>query len=234
MQTNSLSKKFLGVVKLLFLVLVFFTTFYLLDTVFRVKEIVIDKKNQLNGINAYMNKNLLMLSESSIKNELIIKNPLIKTIEVKKKFPSTIIISIIPEKPLAKLIVGQGFFYLSENGKIIAKTREELDETITINYYQKLNFQSHRTGEFIGYADIMKAVGLITLVEDSGFKVDNVDIGGVDVILFNLGDKNLIFSSVKNIEEQLYQWREIARQFKIEGKSYREVDLRYDKPIVRF
>lgn len=234
MQANSLSKKFFRIVKLFLLALVFFTAFYLLDNLFRVKEVVIDRKNSINGINEFLNENLLLLSENRIKEELLKKNPTVKTIEVKKKYPSTLFFSVVLEESVAKLIVGQGFFYLSGKGKIILKTREGIDGITTINYYQKLNFQSHKPGEILGYDDIMQAIGLIAAIKDSGFKIDNVDIGGVDMILFNLGDKNLIFSSVKNIEEQMYQWREITKKFKIEGRTYKEIDLRYDKPIIRF
>ena len=62
-----------------------------------------------------------------------------------------------------------------------------------------------------------------------------IDIKGQDVILFNLIDnKKIIFSNNKDREAQEYQLELIIRQFKIEGKDFRKIDLRFNKPIVEF
>ena len=54
------------------------------------------------------------------------------------------------------------------------------------------------------------------------------------MLLFNVGEKKIIFSSEKEAGSQLFQLQQIVKQFKVEGRAFKEIDLRYDKPVVRF
>lgn len=234
MLVKSLSKKFYRIVKWLFIVVFFLTVFYFLNEFFLVKEIKIENKISVVGLKEIRGRSIIFLKENELEKFFIEKNPLIESIKIKKIFPSTLQIIIKPEEPLAQLTAEKGFFYLSSEGKILFKTKT-IDQRLTvINYYQKLNYQSFKPGDFLTFNDLKKTLILIDEVKKIGFNIVNVDINGVNMILFNLGDKNIIFSEDKDIEEQIYQCQQIVKQFKLKGKSYKEIDLRYDKPIVRF
>ena len=46
--------------------------------------------------------------------------------------------------------------------------------------------------------------------------------------------KEIIFRNKKEKELQDYQLEFIIRQFKIEGKEFKKIDLRFDRPIISF
>ena len=239
MPQNSSSNKFLNRLKILFFLFLvaslFYGVFYSLDSLFSIKkvEVVSDKKDFI-GISELKKNNLIFLSEEKIIEKIIENNPSIQKVEVEKKYPSTLVLKLTVEKPIANLLVNNGYFYLSQSGKILSKARAANMLLPVINYYQRLNFQSYSAGDFLDFKDIKSALYLTTAVSDLNFKIDNLDIGGVNMIVCNVGDKKIVFSSEKDNELQVYQLAQIVKQFKVEGKQFREVDLRFDKPVVRF
>ena len=147
---------------------------------------------------------------------------------------STLILNITEDKPIGALSVNHGYFYLAANGKILRKTKLFTKNAPQVNFYQKLDFLTYSAGDRLNYKELIMALELIDSFNDLGYKVDKVDIGGTNMILFNQDKKVIIFSSDKKVEEQIYQWQEIVKKFRIEGRLYKEIDLRFDKPIIRF
>ena len=238
MPANSSSKRFSDkirwTVSMIFFSILTFAFIFFLNDFFRIKEIKIINNDFIIGLEEYKNRNLIFISEKNIEENLLKKNSAVNKVSIEKKYPSTLIINVTVEKPLAHLIASQGFFYLSSQGEILSKSKSPDKSLPLIRHYQKLNSQTFKPGDMLGYKDIIQALNLLKAVQEFGFKIDNVDINGVNMILFNLGDKKIIFSSERQVAEQIYQWQQIIKQFKVEGKAFKEIDLRYDKPIVRF
>lgn len=235
-----LKKFFLNFLKIfLFLFFVFF--FFILIkssyNLFFLKEIKIvnEERNYVLGINEIKKMPLFFLDEDNIKNILLKKNPRIKDLKIEKKYPNILIIQIIKDNPIAILVVNNGYFYLNSQGKIVYKSNKINEEKIPlINFYQKLDFQNYYPGKKIEFKEIVLALELLKNMNDLNIKVNSLDITSLDVILFNLENKRVFFNTGKDINTQWYQFEKIFRQFKIEGKDYKEIDLRFDKPIVRF
>ena len=104
-----------------------------------------------------------------------------------------------------------------------------------INYYQKLNFRSFQTGDWIDFKDIKQTLFFVEKLSQLNLIPLTIDIKGQDMLVFNLNDnKTIVFSNSKDKEDQSYQLELIIRQFKVEGKEYKKIDLRFDKPIIQF
>ncbi|KKQ24189.1 MAG: Cell division protein FtsQ [Candidatus Roizmanbacteria bacterium GW2011_GWC2_37_13] len=239
MPANLSSRKFLDKIRsFVFFVIVcllIFIFFYTLNNVFAIKDIEIESdKKDLIGIQELKKSNLIFISQKEIKELIIKKNPEVDKVTIEKEYPSTLILKIKIERPIANLLVNQGYFYLSSFGKILLKSKNPVKELPIINYYQKLNFQSYSAGNVLTYKDIKLTLDLIIGVIDLGFKIVYIDISGVNMLLFNVGEKKIIFSSEKEAGSQLFQLQQIVKQFKVEGRAFKEIDLRYDKPVVRF
>lgn len=217
--------------------LISFSFWYFIDSFFSVKTIVIEglKKNEaLVGLNDFASQSLIVLSEKKVEKDVKAKNPQVKTVSLQKIYPQTIKIRLNLYEPVAAVTANYGYFYLSEDGRILGKNREKNTNLPVINYYQKIDYYSYPVGDWIRYKDILIALNFLKnpFIEEA--KVDSIDINGNNVILFNLNEKKIYFSTEKEVEIQNYEIEQIIRQFKVEGKEFKSLDLRFDKPIIKF
>ena len=241
MSQNILLKKFLNKLKFflffLFLCLLFFSILCFLNQFFLIKniELVSDKKFLLTNKDELINKNLFLINEDETAKKIVFKNPQLKRAVVNKVWPNTLKITVYFYEPTAALIVNQGFFNLSSDGRILAKIKDGQPSLPVINYYQKLNSNSFGTGDRIDYEDIRQTLFFIDKLRQINLVPLTIDIKGQDMLVFNLeSDKEIIFSNKKEKELQDYQLEFIIKQFKIEGKEFKKIDLRFEKPVVTF
>jgi len=241
MSLNTSLMKFLAKTKSLlffpFLCLIFFLMLFFINNFFLIKNIQLTSDRNFSLINKdkLIKKNLFFINPDRIATEIIKENFFVKTATVNKVWPNSLKISVSFYKPCVSLIVNNGLFNLSCDGRILQKIKAGKILLPVINYYQKLNNGSFQTGEWVDYKDIKQALFFIDKLKQLNIIPLAIDIKGQDVILFNLIDnKKIIFSNNKDREAQEYQLELIIRQFKIEGKDFKKIDLRFNKPIVEF
>ncbi len=241
MPQNTLLMKYLKKIKLflfflllcliLFFVLFFFNQFFLVKKI----EIISEKKFLLANQNELLNKNLIFIDQDKIAKKIIKENSLLKDVVVSKAWPDSIKLTVFFYDPVAALIVNNGFFYLSVDGRILSKTKNNQLSLPIINYYQKLNNNFFQIGDRIDYSDIRQTLFYIDKLGQINLRILTIDIKGQDMLVFNLeGDKKIVFSNNKEKEIQTYQLELIIRQFKIEGKEFKKIDLRFEKPVITF
>jgi hypothetical protein len=209
---------------------------FLLYSATEVKTIEIKNSRsdfQISGLGDYKGKNIILLSEKDIAKKIKEKNPLLKKVVVEKKYPETLSITIDFYEGEAELNVGTGFFVLSEDGRILSKNKKRAGTETLVNFYQKLNYYSYSSGDYLNINDINDAVYYIKLLENLGLSVDNLDIKDRDMLLCNIGEKTIIFTTSKSRERQKYELSQIIREFKITGTDYKSIDLRFEKPIIK-
>lgn len=217
-------------------IFVFFIIFFFGDLFFKVKEIQVvgEVKQPPIGLSKLKNKNLLFISRSAVEKILKNDNPLIKDILITKIFPSTLKISLSLYQPTAVLEGADVYFYLAEDGRIILKSKRMETTIPIIHYYQRLNSFSYPVGDWISNKDLMMALYFLRAASDLGFLAERVDIGGDDMIVFKKGEKEIFFTTGKDEKTQKYELEQIIKQFRIEGREFKSLDLRFDKPIIRF
>ena len=84
-----------------------------IDNNFLIKE-----KELKNLLSPFYSKNLLFLKNEEIE-KILMKNSLIESFEIKKKYPNTLKIKIFEKKPFAILLNKKNKFYLSEKIDLI-------------------------------------------------------------------------------------------------------------------
>ncbi|MDO8741880.1 MAG: FtsQ-type POTRA domain-containing protein [Candidatus Roizmanbacteria bacterium] len=216
---------------LFFFILFFINQFFLIKKV----QLISEKKFLLANEDELKNKNLIFINQDEIAKKIIRENSLLKKAIVNKIWPATLKVTVYLYEPMAALIVNQGFFNLSADGRILSKIKEGQPSLPIINYYQKLNRNSFQTGDWIDYKDIQQALFFIDKLGQINLAPLTIDIKGQDMLVFNLdGDKKIIFSNKVEKELQDYQLEYIVRQFKIEGKEFKKIDLRFEKPVIEF
>lgn len=206
-----------------------------MDTFFRVTEIEVRGLSQdmaIKGIGTYKNKNLFFLSGRDIEEKIRMENPYVKEVAVKRVFPHTLYISLTLASPIAVFNGGNGYFYLSEEGRILYKKRKMDESFPMIRYYQKIDYYSKNSGDAISFKDVLCSLFFLKSSQDMGLKIDSIDIDGLHMIVLHLRDKNIFFTTEKDQGQQAYELEKIVHQFKIEGKEFKSIDMRFDRPIV--
>ncbi|MBI3366681.1 FtsQ-type POTRA domain-containing protein [Candidatus Roizmanbacteria bacterium] len=241
MQQLSSSRKLWGIAKnsvaLLCISIITFGLMYVANGILQIRNITVlgyTDSVPIRGISSYAQKNLLLISSKNIEKTLLEENPHIRLVSVKKMFPNSLVITVEGQPFIAAFEMNDGYVYLSEKGKIIEKSKLKREGIPLIRYYQKMNYTSYNANDSIEYADILTALHFLKTMSDLALQTDTVDINGLDMLLFTVGEKKLFFTTEKSKEIQDYELKQIIKQFKIERKEFTSLDLRFEKPIVRF
>jgi len=223
-----------------FFTFLFFQGLFFLDDFFKVKVIKIEVDSSfinLLGIESLKDKNIFFILEDKEEKRLKEINPKIKEIKIFKKYPQTLNIEV-KTYSLSALIKGnQGFLGLSEDGRILftLKNQEKYSSFPFINYYQLINQTIYKVGDWIDFKDIEISLILLDQLKSFNLTIDVIDIVNEDMIVFKLKDnKKILFTSKKDWETQIFSVFLILKHLKIEGKQFRQIDVRFDKPIIKF
>ncbi|MBI4226228.1 hypothetical protein HY612_03905 [Candidatus Roizmanbacteria bacterium] len=202
----------------------------------QIKTIIVEgdiPEYQIRGLENLKGINILLLTESYVAENLVKNNPMIQLDEVAKEFPNKLILKFKSIVPLAAVKLNEGYALLSEDAKILKKSKTTRNLPI-INFYQRLDYYQIVPGNKLDYKEIVTTLTLLKKSQDLNLKVESIDIGGLSMIEFNLNAKKIIFTAEKDKKIQNFELETIMKQFKIEAKDFKELDLRFDKPIVRF
>ncbi len=216
---------------------VFVTILLLVNQFFTIKRILIvglDKNEESVDSEYFMNKNLLLIKQSEIRTLILQKNAIISDVQIQKKFPDTLILTVQSYTPVAILQADNGFFILGDRTNILKKVKKNNTTLPLIRHYQVPQYSIYTPGDKIAYSDLGFSLHLIGALEDTGLHIDSIDINSLSVIVLQQGEKSILFSSDKNEDVQVYQLELILKQFKLEGKDFKKLDLRFDKPVVEF
>lgn len=221
----------------LFLIFLGFNSYFRLRTIQLEGDL---PKNNVLGIEGLKGLNLYFLSESFITDAVNNNNPNIVVDDVIKEFPDKLIIKLRLIDPIAQLKLNAGYAQLSVEGKILKRLKQK-DTIPTINFYQQLDYYQINPGNKLDYEEIEITLVLLKKSQYLNLKVENIDISGLNMIVFNLKDstgsgqgKKILFTAEKDREKQEMELETIIKQFKIEAKEFKVLDLRFDKPIVKF
>lgn len=198
-------------------------------------QLISDRNFLLINKNDLINKNLFFLNKNKTAKKIVSENFLLKTATVEKNWPNSLRISVSFYEPCASMIVNSGFFNLSCDGRVLQKIKDSKTFLPIINYYQKLNNGSFRTGDWIDYKDIKQTLFFVERLKQINLTPLTIDIKGQDMLVFNLiNNKVIIFSNNKDKEVQDYQLKLIIKKFRIQGTEFKKIDLRFDKPVIQF
>jgi len=221
-----------------FLVLRYVNSYFQIKTIHVEGEVPTD---QIRGLENLKGTNLYFLTDGYISDILVKNNPDIQINQIIKELPNKIILKLKYIQPIAKLKLNVGFAQLSVEGKILKKSKprsagskQNVAGLPIINFYQQFDYYQISTGNNLGYEEIVTALFLLEKSQELDLKIETIDISGLTMIVFNLKDKKIIFTSEKPSKKQAFELEAIIKQFKIEAKEFKVLDLRFDKPIVKF
>ena len=177
----------------------------------------IKKKNILDSLKLVYGKNIFFIKKKAITEPL--KNiDFLKSVEVKKKYPNTIIIKVIETKPLAYLYKNKVKYLLDDSSNLI-------------NNYKNLNIDN--LPSVFGESSEKHFFIFFTKLKNNNFDVHSIvnyyyfQIGRWDIELSN---KQVIKLPYKNIDSAIIQSSKLL--IREDFKKYNIIDLRVDGKII--
>lgn len=175
-------------------------------------------------------KNIIFLSTKNLVSQIEKSNLLLKEVEIKKSFPNCLSFKLKKREPQAtvKSPEGKGFLVVDEEGFLLEKVNET--ELPVVLVEQEINLN---VGEKIVEKEIVWAVNLLKDLKLRSLVSKTAKIISPRQIEVELDNKPLvIFSSLKEVNFQLDSLQLIFSRSKIEGRNLKQIDLRFDKPVV--
>jgi hypothetical protein len=223
-------KKVLIIFIPLFCILVLIPAVFIFWKVYRIKKVVLISKDfPIKGLYKLNNSSSFFINEKKILSDIISQNSDIYTINIKKIFPDTLIITPIFRTPAAKvynksdeynLVDKEGYFLtISENSSGLSNIYAY---GIGLTMYSKPDWR------------IIKSLNYIKRSAEKGIPIENLTIDQEnDVFILHLkaGEEVLVpqMSAPAFVTDSLQL---IVSRFRIEGKIVSKIDFTSDKPVV--
>jgi cell division septal protein FtsQ len=191
-------------------------------------------------------QHLIFVPEKRINAAITDRYPFVKGIKIIKKFPPELQFNLFTREPLAAIVkqlqfsqseasasadqswlTGNEYFLVDEEGYILRK-----DNITDLPLILVQELPSESIGQQVGQKAVLKALEIITGLKLNLFEPEVALVNDFN-IEFKLKDKvKVIFSAFDSTDSQINPLQFILSRAKIEGRKIRQIDLRFDKPVV--
>ena len=201
----------------------FYSTLEKDDTFFKIKNIIItnnfliEEKKIINKLQKIYDKNIFFIKRRDIEEPLREIN-FLKNIEVKKKYPSTVIVKIFETKPVAILFKNQNKYLIDDSSNLI-----QFDKTMNTDDFSSV-FGKGAENNFMYFYNQLK---------DNKFPIKEIktyyffQINRWDLQLFK---ETTIKFPYNNIEDAIRKSIELINRK--DFKNYKVIDLRVNGKII--
>lgn len=239
LRKKSSKKNFIYILILFFGMMLFFVIrekeFFLIKNI----KIFCEKcsKENLLGLDLIRGKNIISMyfDKKKVEEKIFLANPLIKKVNIKINWPSSVEL-ILDEYEIKACLRQEDYcLFLGEDGRILKKSREDVKNLPKIFYYQKLADFYYKTGEWIDFNEIKFTLSILELLSNLKFYVNEANIKSEELIVIKINsNQEILMSSKKSPHDQKYELTQILKQFKIKGREFKKLDLRFNNPVVVF
>lgn len=173
-------------------------------------------------------KNLLLFPTDALRSQLLRDYPLLADVEIRKKYPDTIVIVAHPREPLA-MIISEGRAYLAGNDAVVLGLAEG-GENLPRGYFP---VRTYATGESIAEAPARAFVAFLAAFLEHVQVSEAVPLDGSSIRI-KFSQVNIYVTQDSNMDEKASTLQTLLAGFRIKGTLPAVIDLRFDKPIVTF
>ncbi len=195
---------------------------------FQVKNILVTGDSaQLEIKESLFVNNLLFFPSESVVQKLKLDNPLVKTIEIKKKFPSTLEFVIYKRTPIAEIVTDGIHLGIDEECVITEAALNNFLPVITIT------IPLARIGATVKHPMIVQAIALIN--KTKGFiQWSSIETFETQSIRARSGQTDILITQSSDLNQIRDTLQTLLDGFRIKGTMPKSIDLRFGKPVVQF
>lgn len=201
---------------------------------FLIRKVQIEGVQDIKGIDSLQNQFLPLVNAEDLEQNLLENNPSISSISIFKQYPDTLFLNAVELRPVAILYIADGALLLAEDGTVLEKfrTKDETDVPV-ITYYQPIYFNQHPIGEVFDQDDILATTYFADQMLQLGLAVTTIDITNENMIVLHTDEFSVLVTSERDIESQYQDFAYAYKQLKREGTAFTDIDIRFDKPIIK-
>lgn len=209
--------------------LIFFSGFFIVKSVDLIGELSCVDNRQLLASIDIVGLNIFLTDSSRIEKTFKTNFSCVKSVKIIRKFPKTILVQVSRREPRANLYIIKDTsieatssaieesFLLDEEGVIFSGTAPEMPMKI---------YSSRKNINFRNILAILNKIKVFGIEVMEAVETENI-------LLINSSPK-IVFDLSKEIDAQTASLQLILAKAKIDEETAEFIDLRFDKPVVRF
>lgn len=174
-----------------------------------------------------ISKNLLFFPDAKLREQILKDNPLVADVIFKKQFPHTLIISIIIRAPVAIIETPSGIMGVDKDGILLPEPADKHGLPVL-----KFNLSEAAVGQKISRNEILESLEFISETENF-IQLLSVESSG-SALLAKSAKTDIIFAQNEKVGDTATTLQTLLVGFRIKGNLPVSIDLRFDKPIVKF
>lgn len=193
----------------------------------------------VNLLSFSLGRNIFLANSQAISQAMKDAFPDINEVRIKRMFPDQLALTVqlrkaataINQQNLAKeelATASAEFFIADEEGFIFKKQASSLDLPIILAN----SFEELKVGQKISHQALLQSITLVSLLVKLDLKPEFVSLAKEGIVFWLRDGPEVFFSEEKKATTQVGSLQLIFSRAKIEGKSLKRVDLRFDKPVI--
>lgn len=197
---------------------------------FTIKNIVVIGRNiQVQVNESKLPKTLLLFPSGTIREQLLAANPILEDIQFQKKYPHTLVIVPTLRSPAFRLTAGAREVLVDGNGLVLA------DSDASSPNLPRLIFpiSTVRIGEKITDQRVGAAIAFIRGTREI-VPITSVSVEDEQSLRAKSDKLDILFPQDGAIDPLLATLQTLLSGFRIKGALPTFIDLRFNKPIIKF
>lgn len=200
-----------------------------MNSIFTIRAVEVSGEGIAVSVDATkLPKNLLFFQTREVSEQILKDYPLVARVVIRKKYPSTLVITAVPRKSFAIVGVGSEIYSVDETGVVLAQYPSETDlpfvRIVTGPLQPGLRISDQKALTSIAF--LRESISIIRITEVVPFDSTS--------LLALAEGMSIYFSQGSDSQALAHTLQTLVTGFRIKGTLPQTVDLRFDKPVVTF
>ncbi len=195
------------------------------------KYIAVEEVYRIAGIPDPVN--IFRLNTTDIRTKLI-RDLRITEVEVFRRFPSTIVISLKERQPLAYIASGYGFFELDKQGVVLAAFKNL--KHIAVPMITGIRLETGYVGDTVENSLIKDILNYLALLDESTLnQISEINIKSSDqIVIYTVNSIHIRLGNGERLAQKAKLTCDILQELGEKKMAVEYIDLNYATPFVKF
>jgi len=239
---RAVKRKFIVFIKVFFLVIIFggliwgFNYFYN-SSYFKISSIIFKNNDYYTEdilkkeTDIALNTNIFEIDKKAIEEKLLKNLTWLKSINLKKVFPNSIIIEVVEREPFVRILAGGHYYLVDEEGIVLLKLEnKDLDNYKDLILVRNALKYSPEIGEkvakknILSCGEIYETLDLEVKEEIKEAAIDNNF--SADILFLTKKGKSIIFGNDDDVVEKNSILKKVLKQLSESNNYYSVIDIR--------